>query len=84
MVELFAARSRASPRCELLTLARLNEPDGTFTRFIRNEDWKIMYASPPARRVGGRHHPVNGGITVGDITDIAKEAGAQIPVGDLV
>jgi hypothetical protein len=48
MVELFAilgfaepipepvkARSHASPRCELPTPARLNEPDGTFTRFAR-------------------------------------------------
>jgi len=43
MVELFAvgcepipepvkARSRTLPRCELPTLARLNEPDGTLTR----------------------------------------------------
>ena len=49
MVELFAiridfripepvtARSRASPRCELPTLARLNEPDGTLTRFARRK-----------------------------------------------
>jgi hypothetical protein len=29
------ARSRASPRYELPTLARLNEPDGTLTRFAR-------------------------------------------------
>jgi len=46
MVELFAvghkpipepvtARSHASPRCELPTLARLSEPDGTFTRIAR-------------------------------------------------
>lgn len=29
------ARSHASPRCELPTLARLNEPDGTLTRIAR-------------------------------------------------
>lgn len=29
------ARSHASPRCELPTLARLNEPDGTLTRIVR-------------------------------------------------
>ena len=33
--EPITARSHASPRCELPTLARLNEPDGTLTRFAR-------------------------------------------------
>lgn len=33
--ERIKARSHASPRCELPTLARLSEPDGTFTRVAR-------------------------------------------------
>ena len=55
MVELFAvgdepipepvtARSHASPRCELPTLARLNEPDGTLTRIVRRGG---LWPEPP-------------------------------------
>ena len=33
--EPITARSHASPRCELPTLARLSEPDRTFTRIAR-------------------------------------------------
>ena len=38
------ARSRASTRCELPTLARLSEPDGTLTRFAR---YKSRYGPNP-------------------------------------
>ena len=43
--EPVTARSRASPRCELPTLARLNEPDGTLTRFARC--FVALWPEPP-------------------------------------
>jgi hypothetical protein len=59
------ARSHASPRCELPTLARLSEPDGTLTRIAR---CKSHYGP----------NPLNGICTHFDERDLAERKNASL------
>ena len=63
--EPVTARSRASPRCELPTLARLNEPDGTLTRVARCKS-----------RYGPK--PLDGICTHFDERDLAERKNASL------
>ena len=63
--EPVTARSHASPRCELPTLARLSEPDGTLTRIAR---CKSRYGP----------NPLDGICTHFDDHDLAERKNASL------